>query len=121
ENEARTVLCAAIANVCYQNPVDKRPLHVVLDAMFGGEAWENMLMELRTAVDVRVMVQTATALGDMPEKTRSSVLQTARSSLNAWTGERVARITDRSDWNPEDLRNGGNPTIYIVVPPNAVE
>ena len=121
ENEARTVLCAAIANVCYQNPPDKRPMHAVLDVMFGGEAWDTMILELKTAVDVRVMMQTATALGEMPEKTRSSVLQTARSSLNAWTGERVARITDRSDWSPEDLRNGSNPTIYIVVPPNAVE
>jgi type IV secretion system protein VirD4 len=121
ENEARTVLCAAIANVCYQNPPEKRPMHAVLDVMFGGEAWDTMILELKIAVDVRVMMQTATALGEMPEKTRSSVLQTARSSLNAWTGERVARITDRSDWSPEDLRNGSNPTIYIVVPPNAVE
>jgi type IV secretion system protein VirD4 len=121
ENEARTVLCAAIASVCYQNPPDKRPMHAVLDVMFGGEAWDNMLIEMRTAVDVRVMIQTATALGEMPEKTRASVLQTARSSLNAWTGERVARVTDRSDWSPEALRSGANPTIYIVVPPNAVD
>lgn len=121
ENEARTVLCAAIANVCYQHPADKRPMHAVLDVMFGGEAWNNMILELKTAVDVRVMMQTATALDEMPEKTRSSVLQTARSSLNAWTGERVARITDRSDWSPDDLRSGSRPTIYIVVPPNAVE
>jgi hypothetical protein len=35
------------------------------------------------------MTQHATALSTMIEKTLSSVLQTARSSLGAWTGERV--------------------------------
>jgi type IV secretion system protein VirD4 len=57
----------------------------------------------------------------MNEKTLSSVLQTARSSLGAWTGERVARVTTRSDWSPLDLRSGTNPTIYISFRPNEVE
>ena len=57
----------------------------------------------------------------MNEKTLSSVLQTARSSLSAWTGERIARATSKSDWNPNDLRSGSNPTIYIYIRPNEVE
>jgi type IV secretion system protein VirD4 len=57
----------------------------------------------------------------MNEKTLSSVLQTARSSLNAWSGERIARATVRSDWSPLDLRSGTNPTIYIYIRPNEVE
>jgi type IV secretion system protein VirD4 len=57
----------------------------------------------------------------MNEKTLGSVLQTARSSLSAWMGERVARATERSDWNPLDLRGGTNPTIYIYIRPNEVD
>ena len=121
ENEARTVLTAAIAYACYSNPPEKRPMHDVLDVLFGGEAWDNMILGLRLAVDVRVMTQHATALSSMNEKTLSSVLQTARSSLGAWTGERVARATSKSDWSPQDLRDNSNPTIYIYIRPNEVE
>jgi type IV secretion system protein VirD4 len=121
ENEARTVLTAAIAHACYSNPPEKRPMHDVLDVLYGGPAWDNMILGLRMAVDVRVMTQHATALSAMNEKTLSSVLQTARSSLGAWSGERVARATSRSDWSPQDLRSGRNPTIYIYIRPNEVE
>jgi type IV secretion system protein VirD4 len=121
ENEARTVLTAAIAYVCYSNPPTERPMHAVLDVLFGGQPWEDMILGLTMAVDVRVMTQHATSLAGMNEKTLTSVLQTARSSLGAWTGERVARVTARSDWNPMDLRSGVNPTIYITVRPNEVE
>lgn len=121
ENEARTVLTAAIAQACYSGPPGQRPMHAVLDVLFGGEAWSKMILGLRLAVDVRVMTQHATSLAAMNEKTLSSVLQTARSSLGAWTGERVARATTASDWSPYDLRNGTNPTIYIYIRPNEVE
>jgi type IV secretion system protein VirD4 len=121
ENEARTVLTSAIAYVCYSNPPDQRPMHAVLDVLFGGEPWNKMILGLRMAVDVRVMTQHATSLSSMNEKTLSSVLQTARSSLGAWTGERIARATARSDWSPLDLRKGDNPTVYIYIRPNEVE
>ena len=121
ENEARTVLTAAIAYACYSNSPEQRPMHSVLDVLFGGDAWDKMILGLRLAVDVRVMTQHATALSSMNEKTLSSVLQTARSSLGAWSGERVARATAKSDWSPYDLRDGSNPTIYIYIRPNEVE
>lgn len=121
ENEARTVLTAAIANACYLSEPEDRPMHDVLDVLFGGEPWERMIDGLRTATDMHVMTQHANALSSMNEKTLSSVLQTARSSLSAWTGERVSRATLRSDWNPLDLRDGSNPTVYIYLRPNEVE
>jgi type IV secretion system protein VirD4 len=121
ENEARTVLTAAVAYVCYTNPPDRRPMHDLLDVLFGGAAWDKMIAALQMAVDVRVMTQHATSLSGMNEKTLSSVLQTARSSLSAWSGERVARATARSDWNPGDLRGTTRPTVYICVRPNEVE
>lgn len=121
ENEARTVLTAAISHVCYSKPPDQRPMHTVLDVLFGGQAWSDMILGLSLAVDVRVMTQHGTSLSSMNEKTLSSVLQTARSSLGAWTGERIGRATAKSDWSPADLRDGTNPTIYIYIRPNEVE
>jgi type IV secretion system protein VirD4 len=121
ENEARTVLTSAIAYVCYTNPPQERPMHAVLDILFGGPAWDEMIIGLSGSIDVRVMQQHATALSHMNDKTLSSVQQTARSSLGAWSGERVARATASSDWNPLDLRDGTNPTIYIYIRPNEVD
>lgn len=121
ENEARTALTAAIAYICYSNPPEMRPMHQVLDIMYGGDPWSEMLVGLKLAADVRVMMQNGTALAAMNEKTLASVLQTARSSLSAWAGERIARATARSDWSPGDLRDGSNPTIYIYIRPNEVE
>jgi type IV secretion system protein VirD4 len=121
ENEARTVLTAAISYVCHANEPDQRPMHAVLDVLYGGEAWDQMIVGLKMAKDVRVMGQNATALSGMNEKTLSSVLQTARSSLSAWAGERIARATTRSDWSPLELRDGSNPTIYVYIRPNEVD
>jgi type IV secretion system protein VirD4 len=100
ENEARTVLTAAIAYVCYSNPPEERPMHAVLDVLFGGKPWEQMIVGLTMAVDVHVMTQHATGLSSMNEKTLSSVLQTARSSLSAWSGERVARASGEIGLEP---------------------
>jgi type IV secretion system protein VirD4 len=121
EREARTVLTAAIANACYSNSPDQRPMSAVLDVLFGGKAWDSMKRGLSLATNVRVMTQHANSLSAMNEKTLSSVLQVARSSLDAWSGERVARATSKSDWSPNDLRDGSNPTIYIYIRPNEVE
>jgi type IV secretion system protein VirD4 len=121
ENEARTVLTSAIAYVCYTKPPEERPMHAVIDCLFGGPAWDEMIIGLGTTIDVRAMQQHATALATMNEKTLSSVQQTARSSLSAWAGERVARATAKSDWSPLDLRSGTNPTIYIYIRPNEVD
>ncbi|MCB9844418.1 MAG: type IV secretory system conjugative DNA transfer family protein [Phycisphaeraceae bacterium] len=121
ENEARNIVTAAIACAAYYRAPTDRPLSAVLDVLYGGQAWTDMLNALRMAVDVRVMSQNATALSSMNEKTLDSVRQTARSSLAAWGGERIGRATGAADWNPLDLRGGKNPTIYIVMQPNEVD
>jgi type IV secretion system protein VirD4 len=121
ENKARDVLTAAIAHVCYSNTADQRPMSRITDIIHGGKAWEEMVLGLQTAVDVRSMMQQGTSLAEMNEKTRDSVLQTAQSSLSAWSGERISRVTQKSDWSPLDLRSGRNPTIYICLKPSEVD
>ncbi|WP_026611497.1 type IV secretory system conjugative DNA transfer family protein [Methylocaldum szegediense] len=122
ENKARDVLTAAIAYLCYSNPPDRRPMDRIIDIIHGGQAWEEMVSGLQMAMDVRSMVQQGTSLAGMNEKTRDSVLQTAQSSLSAWSGERIRRVTDKSDWSPLDLRDDRRPpTVYICLKPSEVE
>jgi type IV secretion system protein VirD4 len=121
ENKARDLLTAAIAWTCYANGPDERPMATILDIIHGGKPFDDMVVGLQSAVDVRSMMQQGSSLGGMNEKTRDSVLQTAQSSLSAWSGERISRATRRADWSPLDLRSGRNPTIYICLKPSEVE
>jgi type IV secretion system protein VirD4 len=122
ENKARDVLTAAIAYVCYDAPPDKRPMSRILDIIHGGKAWDEMILGLRTAVDVPSMTRMGDSLANtLQDKTRDSVLQAAQSSLSAWSGERISRVTQSSDWSPLDLRSGKNPTIYICLKPSEID
>ncbi|TDN50764.1 type IV secretory system conjugative DNA transfer family protein [Azoarcus indigens] len=121
ENKARDVLTAAVAYVAYSNPPESRPMSQIIDIIHGGKPWDEMVLGLQAAVDVRSMMQQGTSLAGMNEKTRDSVLQTAQSSLSAWSGERIARATSRSDWSPLDLRGAANPTVYICLKPSEVD
>lgn len=119
ENMARDVLTAAIAHVTFNNEPDDRAMSKVLDIIYG-IGWDEMITSLKTNVLVSSMRRMGSALEEMEKKQRDSVLKTAQSSLSAWQGERIAKVTNKSDWNPLDLRNG-TPTIYICVNPNEIE
>ncbi len=119
ENMARDVLTAAIAYITYTNEPHDRPMSKVLDIIYG-IGWDEMIASLKTNLSVSAMRQTGHALGSMESKQRDSILKTAQSSLSAWQGERIARVTKKSDWSPLDLRNG-SPTIYICINPNEIE
>ncbi|MEK7994714.1 MAG: type IV secretory system conjugative DNA transfer family protein [Planctomycetota bacterium] len=119
ENRARDVLTAAIARVCVEEDVNKRPMSAVLDILHG-VGWTKFVSYLQARVDMRTMHRAGQSLGDMEQKTRDGVLQSALSSMSTWDGERIARATATSDWNPLDLRSGENPTIYICLRPNEI-
>lgn len=119
ENSARDVLTAALAYICMYNGPADRPMSKVLDIIYG-IGWDDMVSAMRTNVNVSAMKQMGHSLGEMERKTRDSVLKTAQSSLSAWQGERIAKVTKKSDWSPLDLRTG-QPTIYICINPNEID
>lgn len=119
ENMARDVLSAAIAHVCFNNEPEERPMSKVLDLIYG-IGWDDMISSLKFNLSVSAMRQTGHALGEMDKKQRDSVLKTAQSSLSAWQGERISRVTRKSDWSPMDLRKE-NLTIYICINPNEID
>ncbi|VAW78074.1 hypothetical protein MNBD_GAMMA15-1111 [hydrothermal vent metagenome] len=120
ETKARDVLTAAIAHICYANGPNDRPVSKIIDIMHR-IGWDEMVSALKMNVEVNSMVRIGTSLGAMESKTLDSVLQTAQASLSAWDGERINRVTQRSDWSPLDLRKGENPTVYICLKPSEVE
>lgn len=49
------------------------------------------------------------------------VLSGASQHLQVWEGPKVERATARSDWSPEDFRTTPCPTLYLCIPPDAIE
>ncbi len=119
ENMARDVLTAAIAYITYKNQPDERPMSKVLDLVYG-IGWDEMIASLKTNLSVAAMRQTGYSLSNLDAKQRDSILKTAQSSLSAWQGERISKVTKKADWSPLDLRNG-TPTVYICINPNEIE
>ena len=120
ENKARDVLQAAIAHTCLEKDLAKRPMSKVIDVLHG-VGWDAFVTYVQARVDIPSMQRAGHSLAAMDSKQRESFLQTAQSSLSAWSGQRVERTTRKSDWSPLDLRNGTNPTIYICLKPSEVD
>jgi type IV secretion system protein VirD4 len=120
ENKARDVLQAAIAHTCLEKDLTKRPMSKLIDVLHG-VGWDAFVTYVQARVDIPSMQRAGHSLAAMDPKQRESVLQTAQSSLSAWSGQRVERTTRKSDWSPLDLRNGANPTIYICLKPSEVD
>ncbi len=120
QDSARDLLTAALARACASDDPQARTISSVLD-VFHGVGWDAFIRDLAARTDVRSMVRAASSLGEMDRKTRDGVLKTGLTSLSAWDGERVERMTRASDWSPLDLRSGENPTIYICLGANEVK
>lgn len=120
ENKARDILTAAIAHVCYGKPPEQRTMSDVLDILHS-VGWDRFIISLQAVTDVPTMARSGRSLAEMERKTRDGALQSALASLSAWEGGRIARATVRSDWQPNDLRSGQNPTVYICINPNEID
>jgi len=120
ESRARDVLQAAIAYVCLEKDVDKRPMSKVIDIIHG-VGWSEFVTYARGRVDIPSMSRAGHSLAAMEPKQRESVLQTAQASMSAWSGSRIERATRKSDWSPLDLRAKTGTTIYICVRPNEID
>lgn len=121
DNKARDILTAAIALVCSNDNPARRTLSKVLDIIHGVN-WQGFIAGLKERTDLDPMYRAGHSLDEELEpKVRSNVLQTAQASLSAWEGPRVTAATKTSDWQPLDLRDGSDPTVYICVRPNEID
>ncbi len=120
EDKAREILTAIIADVSFWNAPDERPMSKVL-SLVNRNGWTEFVQRLSKNPELATMRDEGANLAHMEAKTLDGALQTAKASLSAWVGERIARVTRQSDWSPMDLRNGKNPTIYICIKPNEID
>ena len=120
EESARDLLTAIIADLAYWNRPEDRPMSKVL-SILNRNGWDEFLDRLRKNPDVAAMQDLGFSLAKENAENLSNVLSYTRSSMNSWKGERIAHITKKSDWHPNDLRSGTHPTIYICINSEDIE
>lgn len=120
EDKARELLTAIIADVVFWNRPEDRAMSKVL-SLVNRNGWAEFVDRLRKNPESATLRDEGSNLANMDPKTLDGALQTAKASLGAWVGDRIAHVTRRSDWDPLDLRSGKNPTIYVCVKPNEID
>ena len=90
-------------------------------SLINRNGWAEFVDRLRKNPESATLRDEGSNLANMDPKTLDGALQTAKASLSAWVGDRIAHVTRRSDWDPLDLRSGKNPTIYVCVKPNEID
>jgi type IV secretion system protein VirD4 len=116
---ALEVITAAIAHVTFNNEAGSRSMSLVLDIIYD-IGWDEMITAMKNNIVVSSMRRSGYNLEKTAPQQKDSILKTAQTSLRVWQGERMVKITSKSDWHPMDLRKGA-PTIYICIEAHAIE
>lgn len=113
DKRAHGILTAIIADTCYRFEPEHRSMDS-LHAVVNRVDWDEFVARLVATTDVRSMAEEGSSLMFIEAKTLDGVLQTLKTSVSPWAGERVRRATKRCDWTPEGLR-ASNGTVYICL------
>lgn len=105
DSSARDLVTATIEYVRRTHPDGERNMSAVLDLLSPGrDEFEAMIAGLRETGD-RNLARVANQLEGLDEKPLSSIYQTARSHLDAWSSPQIARATafTSEDFSPSNL------------------
>lgn len=125
ETQGKDLLTLIIAFVVTAGEPQERTMATVLD-LISTLGLSEMLDHVREeengfpAAMRRVAARFAKMSSNAP-KQFEGVLGGATLHLQVWEGPKVEKATAASDWQPEDFRHAPYPTLYLCIPPNAVE
>ena len=120
ESEARGLLTGIILYVATEVPKDRRNMAEVRRLItLSGRELGAVVEQMRRARHP-VIRRTAGSFLQMADRLKASVLAQARTHTAIWDSERVARITARSDFSLEDLKEWPA-SLFLVVPPEHLD
>ncbi|NKX68282.1 type IV secretory system conjugative DNA transfer family protein (plasmid) [Labrenzia sp. 5N] len=125
ESQGKELLTLIIAFVVSAGEPHERTMATVLDFVATIDL-EDMLEHVKAPESgyPGAMRRTAARFSQMASnapKQFEGVLGGASQHLQVWEGPKVEKVTTGTDWRPEDFRNAPYPTLYLCIPPNAVE
>jgi len=125
ESQGKDLLTLMITYVVALNEPDARAMGLVLD-LVATVGLNEMLANVGDASSPfpSAMKRVAARFGQMAKaapKQFEGVLSGASQHLQVWEGPKLERVTSRSDWQPENFATAACPTLYLCIPPNAIE
>lgn len=125
ETQGKDLLTLIIAFVASVGEPEERTMSTVLDliATLGLSEMFDYVKDPENAFPA-AMRRAAARFAQMAQnapKQFEGVLSGASQHLQVWEGPKVEKVTKRADWKPQDLRQSPYPTLYLCIPPNAVE
>ena len=116
DNAAISMLTAVVCYTCLLRDPSERHFDTILDIL-SQNMWAQFILGSEDQADVRSLQRAAQSLKAMDPKTLSGVTQTALVAVSAWEGGQIPKITTKSDWHPQVLRERKTATIYICLSP----
>jgi type IV secretion system protein VirD4 len=125
ENQGRDLVTLLVAYVVALNEPEDRTMSRVLDFV-GTIGLDDMLHAVGAPESPfpSAMRRVAARMHHMKTnapKQFEGVLSGASQHLQLWEGAKLERVTSASDWRPEDFTQAPYPTLYLCIPPNAIE
>lgn len=115
DRRARDIVTAALLDVALYETPEHRNMSGVLDRVYiSGDAKIREWCEHLVETGNPQLALEASALAEMPERQRESVLDTARSSLEIWKSPAIRKISSVGKFDPGVLR-AENATLYLAV------
>lgn len=148
DNSARDLVTATIEFVRQVYPAHERNMSTVLDMLAPNARQFDLFVDALQKIGDKNLARIGNLLEGWEEKTRSSIYQTARSHLEAWSSPQISRATAftsfdfvpgdllfkpaMNDLQPPEMRGprvdqvedrvhimkGSSPTFFITVPPH---
>ncbi|WLB57443.1 type IV secretory system conjugative DNA transfer family protein [Bradyrhizobium japonicum] len=125
ESQGRDLVTLLIAYVTAMHDVEERHMARVLDfvATIGLEDMLAMVSASDSPFPSsmrRIAARMLQMMRNAP-KQFEGVLSGASQHLQLWEGSKLERATSASDWKPEDFTTAPYPTLYLCIPPNAID
>lgn len=125
ESQGRDLVTLLIAYVTALHEPEDRAMPRVLDlvATIGLEDMLSMVSAAESPFPSamrRVAARMHQMMRNAP-KQFEGVLSGASQHLQLWEGAKLERVTSACDWKPEDFTTAPFPTLYLCIPPNAIE
>lgn len=125
ESQGRDLVTLMVAFVVAVNEPHDRTMARVLDlvATIGLEDMLGFVSDPSNSLPGamrRVAARMLQMMKNAP-KQFEGVLSGASQHLQLWEGPKLERVTSSSDWKPEDFSASPFPTLYLCIPPNALD
>lgn len=120
EREARTLITGLLIYVRRESPVLLRNLGHLRDLLMQDADNFELTLQNMASCEQPAARRIATGFSQKDVKERSAVVSTAQAALAVFDSPQLSRMTERSDFRLEDLKETAT-SLYIVIPPEYLE